>query len=832
MISPPLWPRNPAGPNKQKRSGHTAACLKTPRPDGRGVFARQTGRETCGMEKPQYTAAHLKGMNRHVVYDFIRERGATSKAQIVKETGISPPTVIKIVSYLVERGLVVEAGEGAAGVGRRPQLLAINGPGRFSAVFALEGSFLSMGLVDISGRVLHRQKTRTAQDFGAFLAEVRDGLVSSLLHAAGADPARLIGVGVTLPGTYDPARRVLDYAPAIGVFGPVEIGPWMDGMTQKFGVPVYVENDTNAQCMGEHELCRARDLVYVSAGTGVGAGVMLDGRLRRGETNKCGEIGYNVFFEDYKRTARAAGCLEQRIGCKNISELMDIRPDYANIEVDGKLEQVDPDEVEVGTVIVVQPGEKVPIDGIIEEGNTTLNTSALTGESLPRQAKAGDEVISGCINMSGVLKIRTTKEFGESTVSKILDLVENASSKKSRSENFISKFAKIYTPAVCYGALALAIIPPLVSMIFLGVSPQWGMWIYRALTFLVISCPCALVISIPLSFFAGIGGASNQGVLVKGSSYLEALAETDIVVFDKTGTMTQGVFEVSGVYNNTIDKDELIKYAAFAESYSTHPISKSLQKAYGKEIDKTLVTDVEEISGEGVKANVSGREVAAGNRKLMRRLGLEYAECNEAGTQVHVAVDGAYAGLILISDLLKPHAKQAIEELKKAGVRKTVMLTGDAKNVADAVAKELNIDAVYSELLPADKVSKVEELLEHKKSKKKLAFVGDGINDAPVLSRADIGIAMGALGSDAAIEAADIVLMDDDPLKISKAIKISRKCLRIVYENIYFAIGIKLICLVLGAIGIANMWVAIFADVGVMVIAVINAIRALFVKNL
>ena len=513
---------------------------------------------------------------------------------------------------------------------------------------------------------------------------------------------------------------------------------------------------------------------------------------------------------------------------KNISELMDIRPDYANIEVDGKLEQVDPDEVEVGTVIVVQPGEKVPI----EEGNTTLNTSALTGESLPRQAKAGDEVISGCINMSGVLKIRTTKEFGESTVSKILDLVENASSKKSRSENFISKFAKIYTPAVCYGALALAIIPPLVSMIFLGVSPQWGMWIYRALTFLVISCPCALVISIPLSFFAGIGGASNQGVLVKGSSYLEALAETDIVVFDKTGTMTQGVFEVSGVYNNTIDKDELIKYTAFAESYSTHPISKSLQKAYGKEIDKTLVTDVEEISGEGVKANVSGREVAAGNRKLMRRLGLEYAECNEAGTQVHVAVDGAYAGLILISDLLKPHAKQAIEELKKAGVRKTVMLTGDAKNVADAVAKELNIDAVYSELLPADKVSKVEELLEHKKSKKKLAFVGDGINDAPVLSRADIGIAMGALGSDAAIEAADIVLMDDDPLKISKAIKISRKCLRIVYENIYFAIGIKLICLVLGAIGIANMWVAIFADVGVMVIAVINAIRALFVKNL
>ena len=516
---------------------------------------------------------------------------------------------------------------------------------------------------------------------------------------------------------------------------------------------------------------------------------------------------------------------------RNISELMDIRPDYAYIEVDGKLEQVDPDEVEIGTVIVVQPGEKVPIDGVIIDGVSTLNTSALTGESLPRDAKAGDEVISGCINMTGVLKIRTIREFGESTVSKILELVENSSSRKSKSENFISKFAKYYTPVVCYGALALAFIPPIVLLI-MGKPAMWGDWIYRALTFLVISCPCALVISIPLSFFAGIGGASNQGVLVKGSSYLEALAETDIVVFDKTGTMTQGVFEVSGVYNNTIDKDELIKYAAFAESYSTHPISKSLQKAYGKEIDKTLVTDVEEISGEGVKANVSGREVAAGNRKLMRRLGLEYAECNEAGTQVHVAVDGAYAGLILISDLLKPHAKQAIEELKKAGVRKTVMLTGDAKNVADAVAKELNIDAVYSELLPADKVSKVEELLEHKKSKKKLAFVGDGINDAPVLSRADIGIAMGALGSDAAIEAADIVLMDDDPLKISKAIKISRKCLRIVYENIYFAIGIKLICLVLGAIGIANMWVAIFADVGVMVIAVINAIRALFVKNL
>ena len=517
---------------------------------------------------------------------------------------------------------------------------------------------------------------------------------------------------------------------------------------------------------------------------------------------------------------------------RNISELMDIRPDYANIEVDGMLEQVDPDEVEIGTIIIVQPGEKVPIDGVIVEGTSTLNTSALTGESLPREAKPGDEIISGCINMSGVLKVRTTKEFVESTVSKILDLVENASSKKSKSENFISKFARIYTPAVCYGALALAVIPPLVSMVFLNASPQWGMWVYRALTFLVISCPCALVISIPLSFFAGIGGASNQGVLVKGSNYLEALAQTRIVVFDKTGTMTQGVFEVSGVYNNTIDREELIRYAAYAESFSTHPISRSLKKAYGQDIDKSLVTDVEEIGGEGVKANVSGHKVAAGNRKLMTRLGLEYAECNQVGTQVHVAVDGRYVGLILISDLLKPHAKQAIDELKKAGVHKTVMLTGDAKNVADAVAAELNIDTVYSELLPADKVTKVEELLVNKHPKERLAFVGDGINDAPVLSRADIGIAMGALGSDAAIEAADIVLMDDDPLKISKAIRISRKCLRIVYENIYFAIGVKLICLVLGALGIANMWVAIFADVGVMVIAVLNAIRTLFVKRL
>ena len=517
---------------------------------------------------------------------------------------------------------------------------------------------------------------------------------------------------------------------------------------------------------------------------------------------------------------------------KNISELMDIRPDYANIEVDGKLEQVDPDEVEVGTVIVVQPGEKVPIDGIIEEGNTTLNTSALTGESLPRQAKAGDEVISGCINMSGVLKIRTTKEFGESTVSKILDLVENASSKKSRSENFISKFAKIYTPAVCYGALALAIIPPLVSMIFLGVSPQWGMWIYRALTFLVISCPCALVISIPLSFFAGIGGASNQGVLVKGSNYLETLAQTSYVVFDKTGTMTQGVFEVSGVHHNEISDEKLLEYAALAECSSSHPISKSLQKAYGKPIDRNRVTDIEEISGNGVTAKVDGISVAAGNAKLMKRLGISYQECHHVGTVIHMAVDGKYEGHILISDILKPHAKEAIAELKKAGIKKTVMLTGDSKRVADQVAKELGIGEVYSELLPADKVSKVEELLHQKSEKEKLAFVGDGINDAPVLSRADIGIAMGALGSDAAIEAADIVLMDDDPLKISKAIKIARKCIHIVYENIYFAIGIKILCLILGALGIANMWMAIFADVGVMILAVLNAIRTLFVKNL
>ena len=516
---------------------------------------------------------------------------------------------------------------------------------------------------------------------------------------------------------------------------------------------------------------------------------------------------------------------------RNISELMDIRPDYANIEVDGKLEQVDPDEVEIGTVIVVQPGEKVPIDGVIIDGVSILNTSALTGESLPRDAKAGDEVISGCINMTGVLKIRTIREFGESTVSKILELVENSSSRKSKSENFISKFAKYYTPVVCYGALALAFIPPIVLLI-MGKPAMWGDWIYRALTFLVISCPCALVISIPLSFFAGIGGASNQGVLVKGSNYLETLAQTSYVVFDKTGTMTQGVFEVSGVHHNEISDEKLLEYAALAECSSSHPISKSLQKAYGKPIDRNRVTDIEEISGNGVTAKVDGISVAAGNAKLMKRLGISYQECHHVGTVIHMAVDGKYEGHILISDILKPHAKEAIAELKKAGIKKTVMLTGDSKRVADQVAKELGIGEVYSELLPADKVSKVEELLHQKSEKEKLAFVGDGINDAPVLSRADIGIAMCALGSDAAIEAADIVLMDDDPLKISKAIKIARKCIHIVYENIYFAIGIKILCLILGALGIANMWMAIFADVGVMIIAVLNAIRTLFVKNL
>ena len=516
---------------------------------------------------------------------------------------------------------------------------------------------------------------------------------------------------------------------------------------------------------------------------------------------------------------------------RNISELMDIRPDYANIEKDGALEQVDPDEVEIGTIIVVQPGEKVPIDGVITEGTSTLNTSALTGESLPRDAKAGDEVISGCINMTGLLKIRTTKEFGESTVSKILELVENSSSRKSKSENFISKFAKYYTPAVCYGALALAFIPPIVLLI-MGKPAMWGDWIYRALTFLVISCPCALVISIPLSFFAGIGGASNQGILVKGSNYLETLAQTKYVVFDKTGTMTQGVFEVSGIHHNEMPDEKLLEYAALAECSSSHPISKSLQKAYGKPVDRNRVTDIEEISGNGVIAKVDGISVAAGNTKLMNRLGIAYQDCHHVGTVVHMAIDGKYAGHILISDIIKPHAKEAIAELKKAGISKTVMLTGDSKRVADQVAGELGIQEVYSELLPADKVSRVEELLNQKSEKDKLAFVGDGINDAPVLSRADIGIAMGALGSDAAIEAADIVLMDDDPLKISKVIKIARKCIRIVYENIYFAIGIKVLCLILGALGIANMWMAIFADVGVMIIAVLNAIRTLFVKKL
>lgn len=517
---------------------------------------------------------------------------------------------------------------------------------------------------------------------------------------------------------------------------------------------------------------------------------------------------------------------------RNISELMDIRPDYANIERDGKLEKTDPDEVEIGSIIVVQPGEKVPIDGIVENGSSSLNTSALTGESLPRDVKEGDEIVSGCINMTGVLKIRTTKEFGESTVSKILDLVENAGSRKSKSEDFISKFARIYTPAVCYAALALAFLPPLVRMLGMGLEAEWGTWIYRALTFLVISCPCALVISIPLSFFAGIGGASNAGVLVKGSNYLETLSQTKIVVFDKTGTLTQGVFEVNGIHHNEIENEKLIEYAALAESASSHPISKSLQRAYGKEIDRSRVSDIREISGNGVIARVDGREIAIGNDKLMKHLGISFIGCHSVGTILHMAVDKKYAGHIVISDIVKPQAKDAVLELKKAGISKTVMLTGDAKKAADQVAEDLNLDDVYSELLPADKVEKVEELLKNKPEKEKLAFVGDGINDAPVLRRADIGIAMGAMGSDAAIEAADVVLMDDDPMQISKAIKISRKCLRIVYQNIVFAIGIKLICLVLGAVGIANMWLAIFADVGVMILAVLNAIRALFVKKL
>lgn len=517
---------------------------------------------------------------------------------------------------------------------------------------------------------------------------------------------------------------------------------------------------------------------------------------------------------------------------RNISELMDIRPDYANVERNGSLEKVDPDEVEIGSIIVVQPGEKVPIDGIITEGKTTLNTSALTGESLPRDAKEGDEIISGCINMTGVLKIRTTREFGESTVSKILDLVENSSSRKSRSENFISKFARYYTPVVCYSALALAILPPLVRLMFMGLDPQWGDWVYRALTFLVISCPCALVISIPLSFFAGIGGASNAGVLVKGSNYMETLAQTRYVVFDKTGTLTKGVFEVCGVHHNVMEDHKILEYAALAECSSSHPISRSLQRAYGKEIDRTRVEDIEEISGNGVTARVDGIPVAVGNSRLMERLGVAFKECHQVGTIVHVAIDGSYAGHILIADVLKPTAKAAVAELKKSGIRETVMLTGDIDRVAQQVAAETGVDRVYSELLPADKVTKVEELLEKKNPREKLAFVGDGINDAPVLSRADIGIAMGALGSDAAIEAADVVLMDDDPLKVVKAVRIAKKCMRIVYQNIYFAIGIKILCLLLGAVGIANMWIAIFADVGVMVIAVLNAIRALFVKKL
>lgn len=517
---------------------------------------------------------------------------------------------------------------------------------------------------------------------------------------------------------------------------------------------------------------------------------------------------------------------------RNITELMDIRPDYANIENDGKLEKVDPDEVEIGSIIVVQPGEKVPLDGVIVEGTTTLNTSALTGESLPRSAKPGDEIISGCINMTGVLKIRTTKEFDESTVSKILELIEESSSRKSRSENFISKFARYYTPVVCYGALALAVLPPIVNLVILHNPAMWSQWIYRALTFLVISCPCALVISIPLSFFAGIGGASNAGVLVKGSNYLETLSETKYVVFDKTGTLTKGVFEVAGVHHNTMEQSKILEYAALAESFSSHPISRSLKTAYGKEINQNRVTDVEEISGNGVTAKVDGTPVAVGNVKLMKRIGVEAVECHQVGTVIHVAIDGAYAGHILISDVPKPTSKDAIANLKKNGIKETVMLTGDIDRVAQQVAGELGVDRVYSELLPADKVSKVEELLAKKSEKEKLAFVGDGINDAPVLSRADIGIAMGAMGSDAAIEAADVVLMDDDPMKIVKAIRIAKKCMRIVYENIYFAIGIKVICLILGAVGIANMWVAIFADVGVMVLAVLNAIRTLFVKRL
>lgn len=517
---------------------------------------------------------------------------------------------------------------------------------------------------------------------------------------------------------------------------------------------------------------------------------------------------------------------------KNISELMDIRPDYANVERDGVLQQVDPDEVEIGSIVVVQPGEKVPIDGLVVEGSSGLNTSALTGESIPRDVKPGEEIISGCINLSGVLKVQTTKEFGESTVSKILELVENSSSRKSKSENFISKFARVYTPAVCYSALALALIPPLVSMLLLGQPAMWGTWIYRALTFLVISCPCALVISIPLSFFAGIGGASKEGVLIKGSNYMETLSKTKYVVFDKTGTLTEGVFEVTGVHHNEIEEELLLEYAALAECASSHPISKSLQRACGKELDRNRVKEIQEISGHGITALVDGKQIAIGNDKLMKSLGISYEECHQVGTIIHMAIDGTYAGHIVIADVIKEDAKDAITALKKAGIEKTIMLTGDARHVADQVAEELHVDEVYSELLPGDKVAQVEALLQNLGKEEKLAFVGDGINDAPVLTRADIGIAMGAMGSDAAIEAADVVLMDDNPMKIVKAVKISRKCIRIVYQNIAFALIVKFGCLILGAFGLANMWAAIFADVGVMVLAVLNAIRALRVHRL
>ena len=555
-----------------------------------------------------------------------------------------------------------------------------------------------------------------------------------------------------------------------------------------------------------------------------------------------GAIGLAVYEKSFDFSEAVAVMLFYQIGelfqsyavgksRRSITALMDIRPDYANVEADGRLEQVDPDDVPVGSIIVVQPGEKVPIDGVIVEGSSTLNTSALTGESQPREAACGEEIISGCINMTGVLKIRTTKAFGESTVSKILELVENSSSHKSRSENFISKFARVYTPAVCYSALALAVLPPLVRLLT-GASAQWGDWLYRALTFLVISCPCALVISIPLSFFAGLGGASKEGVLIKGSNYLEALSQTKIVVFDKTGTLTRGVFEVSGVHHNTLEQEKLLEYAALAECASSHPISKSLQRAYGQEIDRSRVTDIQEISGCGVIAKVDGVEVAAGNDKLMKRIGVPFHECRSVGTIIHIALNGEYAGHVVISDVEKEDAKDAIAALKAAGVEKTVMLTGDIRKVAEYVARKLGVDEVCSELLPAGKVEQVEKLLQQTGRNGKLAFVGDGINDAPVLSRADIGIAMGAMGSDAAIEAADVVLMDDDPMKIAKAIKISRKCIRIVYQNIVFALGVKAVCLILGAVGVANMWMAIFADVGVMVLAVLNAIRALRVKNL